>query len=83
MDHCFLSDVEIIYGAAHLNNGVNLLLQESDLNEVLPDCLLQVQDAAALLLRVTGDFQLKTHTLLFLTVFLRTGQKKPRINQQR
>lgn len=34
---------------------VNLLLQSADLCHVLPDGLLQMQDAAPLLLRVAGD----------------------------
>ena len=61
----------------HPDVGVNLFLQASDLGNVLPDCLLKMQDAAALLLRVTGDLQLETHTLLLLTVLLDTphGQK--------
>lgn len=58
----------------HPDVGVNLFLEASDQGQVLPDGLLQVQDAAALLLRVTRNFQLETHTLLFLTVLLQ-GQK--------
>lgn len=60
----------------HPDVGVNLLLQTSNLGEVLSDGLLEVQDAAALLLRVTGNFQLETHTLLFLTVLLHTNKFK-------
>lgn len=50
--------------------GVNLFLQAPDLSQMLPYSLLEVQNTAALLLRVTGDLQLETHTLLSLTVFL-------------
>lgn len=39
---------------------------------MLPHGLLQVEDAAALLLGVAGDFQLETHPLLLLTVLLAT-----------
>lgn len=49
---------------------VNLFLQAADLSQMLPYGLLEVQDTATLLLRVTGDLQLETHTLLSLTVFL-------------
>lgn len=41
---------------------------------MLPHCLLEVQDAAPLLFRVTGNLQLETHTLLLLTVFLRVQE---------
>lgn len=57
-------------GVAHPVVGVDLFLQASDLGEVLPHRLLQMQDAAALLLRVTGNLQLETHALLFLAVLL-------------
>lgn len=60
----------------HPDVGVNLFLKASNLSEVLPDCLLEVQDAAALLLRVTGNFQLETNTLLFLTVLLHVNKIK-------
>lgn len=40
----------------HSDVGVNLLFQASNLSKVLPDSLLKVQNAAALLLRVTGNF---------------------------
>lgn len=60
----------------HPDVGVDLFLQASDQSEVLPDGLLEVQDAAALLLRVTGDLQLKAHTLLLLTVFLQVKNKE-------
>lgn len=60
----------------HPDVGVNLFLKASNLSEVLPDCLLEVQDAAALLLRVTRNFQLETHTLLFLTVLLHVNKIK-------
>ncbi|TNN66053.1 hypothetical protein EYF80_023681 [Liparis tanakae] len=72
-----LSDAElaVLFGVkqdvTHPDVGVNLLLETSDQGEVLPDGLLEVQDAAALLLGVTGDLQLETHALLLLTVFLR------------
>lgn len=56
--------------ATHPDVGVNLLLETSNQGKVLPDGLLEVQDAAALLLGVTGDVQLETHALLLLTVFL-------------
>lgn len=69
----------------HPDVGVNLFLEASDQGQVLPDSLLEVQNAAALLLRVTRYFQLKSHTLLFLTVLLqekndiknRTGMTHP------
>lgn len=61
-------------GVTHPDVGVNLLLKASDLGEVLPDGLLKVQDAAALLLGVTGNFQLETHTLLLLTVLLHVNK---------
>lgn len=57
--------------SAHPDVAVDLLLQVADLGHVLADSLLQVQDAAALLLRVAGDLQLETHALLLLTVLLR------------
>lgn len=46
---------------------------------MLPDSLLQMEDAAALLLGVAGDLQLETDTLLFLAVFLRVaaGEEEP------
>lgn len=62
----------------HPDVGVNLFLKTSNLGEVLSDGLLEVQDAAALLLRVTGNFQLETHTLLFLTVLLNVNRIKMR-----
>lgn len=37
---------------------------------MLPNSLLEMQDAAALLLGVTGNLQLETHSLLFFTVLL-------------
>lgn len=40
----------------HSDVGVNLLFQASNLSKVLPDSLLKVQNTAALLLRVTGNF---------------------------
>lgn len=60
----------------HPDVGVNLFFQASNLGEVLPDGLLEVQDAAALLLWVTRNFQLETHTLLFLTVLLHVPKIK-------
>lgn len=54
----------------HPDVAVDLLLQVADLGHVLADGLLQVQDAAALLLRVAGDLQLEAHALLLLTVLL-------------
>lgn len=60
----------------HSDVGVNLFLKASNQGKVLPDCLLEVRDAAALLLRVTRNFQLETHTLLFLTVFLHVQKIK-------
>lgn len=66
----------VIYGVnfrvTHPDVGVNLFFKASNLSKVLPDCLLEMQDAAALLLRVTRNLQLETHTLLFLTVLLDT-----------
>lgn len=60
----------------HSDVGVNLLFQPSNLGKVLPNSLLKVQNAAALLLRVTGNFQLETYTLFFLTVLLHGNKVK-------
>ena len=60
----------------HSDVGVNLFLKASDLGQVLPDCLLEVKDAAALLLRVTRNLQLETHSLLLLTVLLHVHEVK-------
>lgn len=60
----------------HSDVGVNLFLEASDLGQVLPDCLLEVKDAAALLLRVTRNLQLETHSLLLLTVLLHVQEVK-------
>lgn len=54
----------------HPDVGINLFLKASNQGKVLPDRLLEVQDAAALFLGVTGNFQLEAHTLLFLTMLL-------------
>lgn len=59
----------------HPDVGVNLLLKAPYLGEVLPDCFLEVQDAAALLLRVAGDLQLETYALLLFAVLLQKGRK--------
>lgn len=64
------------------NVGVNLLFQTSNLGKVLPDSLLKVQNAAALLLRVAGNFQLETHALLFLTVLLRINKVRKKKNKK-
>lgn len=64
---------------AHFHVGVHLLLQLPDLRDVLPHGLLQVQDTAALLLRVAGDFQLEAHPLFLLAVLLDTGTGKVRV----
>lgn len=66
---------------AHPDIGVNLLLQVSNLSKVLPDSLLQMQDAAALLLRVARNFQLEADTLLLLTVLLNISQRMEKIQQ--
>lgn len=50
--------------------GVDLFLQAPDLSQMLTYCFLKVQDTATLFLRVAGDLQLETHTLLPLTVLL-------------
>lgn len=50
--------------------GVNLFLQAPDLSQMLTYCFLKVQDTATLFLRVAGDLQLETHTLLPLAVLL-------------
>lgn len=50
--------------------GVDLFLQTPDLSQMLTYCFLKVQDTATLFLRVAGDLQLKTHTLLPLAVLL-------------
>lgn len=60
----------------HPDVGVNLLFQTSNLGKVLPDSLLKMQNAAALLLRVTGNLQLETHPLFFLAVFLNVNKVK-------
>lgn len=64
---------------AHFHVGVHLLLQLPDLRNVLPHGLLQVQDTAALLLRVAGDFQLEAHPLFLLAVLLDRGTGKVRV----
>lgn len=61
---------------AHLHDRVHLPLQQPDLGHVLPDGLLQVEDAAALLLGVAGDLQLETDPLLLLAVLLRGARKE-------
>lgn len=65
-----LQTQQIVLAVTHSDVGVNLLLKASDLGEMLSDCFLEVQDAAALLLRVARNLQLETHTLLLLTVLL-------------
>lgn len=60
----------MIPAVTHSDVGVNLLLQTPDLGEVLPDCFLEVQDAATLLLGVARNLQLEAHTLLLLAVLL-------------
>lgn len=50
--------------------GVDLFLQAPDLSQMLTYCFLKVQDTATLFLRIAGDLQLETHTLLPLTVLL-------------
>lgn len=50
--------------------GVDLFLQATDLSQMLTYCFLKVQDTATLFLRVAGDLQLETHTLLPLAVLL-------------
>lgn len=60
----------------HSDVGVNLFLEASDLGQMLPDCFLEVKDAAALLLRVTGNLKLETHSLLLLTVLLHVQGNK-------
>lgn len=69
--------------ALHPDVGVDLFLQASDQGHVLPDGLLEVQDAAALLLGVTGDLQLETHTLLLLTVLLDTSHTQPEMRPEK
>lgn len=64
----------------HSNVGVNLLFQTPNLGKVLPDSLLKVQNAAALLFRVAGNFQLETHTLFFLTVLLHFNKVKKKMS---
>lgn len=66
----------------HSDVGVNLLFQASNLSKVLPDSLLKVQNAAALLLRVAGNFQLEAHALFFLTVLLQQNQKNQTIKKK-
>lgn len=70
METHYVSLSQIILVMTHSDVGVNLLLKASYLGEVLPDCFLEVQDAAALLLGVARNLQLETHTLLLLTVLL-------------
>lgn len=55
---------------SHPYVGVDLFLKASDLSEMLPYGLLEVQDAAALLFGVAGNLELETYTLLFLAVLL-------------
>lgn len=68
---CLVSLSWILLVETHSDVGVNLLLKAPYLGKVLPDCFLEVQDAAALLLGVAWNLQLETHALLLLTVLLR------------